>query len=589
MKKRTLKKIVPFGILCFGISLLLWNCEKEEFRGHIVLDETASNYHSRTIALDDIYDVKKYLDDLMPQNSSNKSSEIEGAIFDQDHVLEIIDTLQNTNYSLRFTYPDTPLGEFYNLVIGRTPEGVLKTPFVLKYTCDDNFLEDYIAHDFNMYYFKGMVKMHVYTDFFSVDAFSRTIGSCPPELDAVGDPVACEQAPIDGSDTSGGGGDGGNYGNPNSNPGNDSGGIGGSSSCIMSVGTSGPCAEGGTAIHSAASCGAGTGVYYVVSIYCPMMRQTRTTDDCPACADANTDGGIGVNVSSISSMISTIKNALDLNPSELFWLHNNAATDEIMAIELYINMNTVDGSLSNEAKEYAEGLVRGNMIEDKIIDDNLEPCSKLILNDLKSLQQNDIAQIIARFDAPNSAYDWEVKTGTPTNPDNVAETDWKRDSNNVAQAYEYKTIVKPSYTNQATKIAIVRTILHEMIHAHILSHIDDFQNGNTSGFLEFRELWRLIQQDLTGFNNNPEPIHHEFMASKFITPLKDALKEWDNSSQPNDQYYEDLAWGALINTDTFDHFYPIGSNNRNRIINNNLAEDTNSNQNGINPKGSPCN
>ena len=141
--------------------------------------------------------------------------------------MEVIDTLQNTNYSLRFTYPDTPLGEFYNLVIGRTPEGVLKTPFVLKYTCDDNFLEDYIAHDFNMYYFKGMVKMHVYTDFFSVDAFSRTTGSCPPELDAVGDPVACEQAPIDGSDTSGGGGDGGNYGNPNSNPGNDSGGTGG--------------------------------------------------------------------------------------------------------------------------------------------------------------------------------------------------------------------------------------------------------------------------------------------------------------------------------------------------------------------------
>lgn len=85
--------------------------------------------------------------------------------------------------------------------------------------------------------------------------------------------------------------------------------------------------------------------------------------------------------------------------------------------------------------------------------------------------------------------------------------------------------------NQATKIAITRTILHEMIHAYILSHIDDVQNGNTSGFLEFRELWRLIQKDLTGFNDNPEPIHHEFMASKFITPLKDALKEWDKSER----------------------------------------------------------
>ena len=141
MKKRTLKKVVPFGILFFGISLLLWNCEKEAFGEHIVLEETASNYHLRIITLDDLHDVKKHLEDLMPQNGSNKTSEIEGAIFDQDHVLEVIDTLQNTNYSLRFTYPDTPSGEFYNLVIGRTPEGALKIPFVLNpYYAIENLL-----------------------------------------------------------------------------------------------------------------------------------------------------------------------------------------------------------------------------------------------------------------------------------------------------------------------------------------------------------------------------------------------------------------------------------------------------------------
>ena len=163
MKKRTLKKAMPLGILFFGISLLLWNCEKEAFQPTIVVKETASNYHSRIIALDDLYDVKKHLEDLMPQNGINKTSEIEGAIFDQDHVLEVIDTLQNTNYSLRFTYPDTPSGEFYNLVIGRTPDRVLKTPFVLKYTCDDPFLEEYMTNDFDMYYFKGTIKRYVYT------------------------------------------------------------------------------------------------------------------------------------------------------------------------------------------------------------------------------------------------------------------------------------------------------------------------------------------------------------------------------------------------------------------------------------------
>ena len=357
MKKRTLKKIVPFGILFFGISLLLWNCEKEEFRGHIVLEETASNYHSRIIALDDIYDVKKHLDDLMPQSGINKTSEVEGAIFDQDYVLEIIDTLQNTNYSLRFTYPDTPLGEFYNLVIGRTPEGVLKTPFVLKYICDDNFLEDYIAHDFNMYYFKGMVKRYVYTDFFSVDAFSRTTGSCPPELDAVGDPVACEQAPIDGSDTSGGGGDGGNYGNPNSNPGNDSGGTGGSSSCSVGVYVTGCGGSNTNNMHTLLSCGGpniNNATIHLVMDCIQINSNNRTIEDCPSCASSNPIGGIGVNEPSISSMISNIKNALDLSESELVWLHNDATNDEIILIENYININTVDDTLSNEAKEFGE-------------------------------------------------------------------------------------------------------------------------------------------------------------------------------------------------------------------------------------------
>ena len=152
-------------------------------------------------------------------------------------------------------------------------------------------------------------------------------------------------------------------------------------------------------------------------------------------------------------------------------------------------MNSLDGSLSNEAKEYAEGLVRGNMIEDKIIDDNLEPCSKLILNDLKSLQQNDIAQIIARFDAPNSTYDWEVKNNSLTSG-NVAETDRR----NNTQIFDYVTEIDSNYLNQATEIAIARTILHELLHAYMISHIDDVNAGNTVDIRQFLLLWNYIKK-----------------------------------------------------------------------------------------------
>ena len=361
MKKRTLKKVLQFGILLFGIPLLLWNCEKEDMKASIVLQELDDKYHSRTITLDDIYDVKKHLDDLMPQQRDiNKTSEVEGAIFDEDHVLEVIDTLQNTNYSLRFTYPDTPLGEFYNLVIGRTPEGVLKTPFVLKYKCDNNFLENYIAHDFDIHYFEGMVKMHVYTDFFSVDAFSKTTNSCPPEFDAVGDPVACEENPI--GIGSGSGGPGGSSGGPGGSPGGtggSSGGTGGSSGGTGGQNISLTCTCVG---HSVTQINDGTCTCtsYVLEIF--MTRSNnRTADDCPSCASSNPIGGIGVNEPNISSMIGNIKNALDLNSSELVWLHNDATNGEIMEIDLYINMNSLDGSLLNEAKEFGESAVEALM------------------------------------------------------------------------------------------------------------------------------------------------------------------------------------------------------------------------------------
>jgi hypothetical protein len=78
-----------------------------------------------------------------------KSSEINGAIFDEDNIMEVIDTLNRTNYSFQFTYPNTPIGTFYNLVVGKTPEGETKTPYVLKYVCDESHLNEFKTNDYN--------------------------------------------------------------------------------------------------------------------------------------------------------------------------------------------------------------------------------------------------------------------------------------------------------------------------------------------------------------------------------------------------------------------------------------------------------
>jgi hypothetical protein len=572
MKKRTFKKVLHFGILLFGISLLLWNCEKEEFGENIVLEETASNYHSRIIALDDIYDVKKHLDDLMPQNSSNKSSEIEGAIFDQDHVLEVIDTLQNTNYSLRFTYPDTPLGEFYNLVIGRTPEGELKTPFVLKYTCDDNFLEDYIAHDFNMYYFKGMVKMHVYTDFFSVDAFSRTTGSCPPELDAVGDPVACEQAPIDGSDTSGGGGDGGNYGNPNSNPGNDSGGTGGFNITI----TDGDCLCHST--HAAGGCTHPI-IVIIISGAGDMQRSVNTNmDDCPSCADANTDGGIGVNEPSMESMRVDLMHRLKVNDSnQINWVNDDMNNQNVIDIISFLNLHTdPNGNDTLHAINFAQSAVEALMNngevdfgEEVILDAdfiNIE-CLYSVYNDMG--QAPTFNNYLQNFNSEKSVADLRLSADNNFGDSNqdylnaMAITNPPLSSNEIVITFN----ADPSTSgNILTKPDVFKAVamIHEIIHADMYRKmLDAVRDAEISGDnlnwttwnnpIDFENFVESLQNKYFGIfdfytrfewnTSTPSGAQHQLMAEQYRNIIKQALTDYDPTL--TEEQKEALSWIGL--------------------------------------------
>jgi len=224
-------------------------------------------------------------------------------------------------------------------------------------------------------------------------------------------------------------------------------------------------------------------------------------------------------------------------------------------------------------------------IETQINTPNLDPCTTSILDDLKDINAVDIKNVILRFDSPDVTYFWAINNGVPTNPASSGETTWFTTSGGEAIPYNYLTLINPNYINNATKIGIARLLLHELLHAYMLSHIDDVVSGQTGNITQFVALWNSIRNNLYG--GDLEAQQHEFMAQKFLTPLKDALKDWDNASQP-DQYYEDLAWGALDETSTFDHFHPPGSASRLRIKRTNIAEDTNTTQGGITPKGSPC-
>jgi hypothetical protein len=556
------------------------------------------------VSIAEIPKIKKYILTKTNVNifsqTTEGETEVNDAIFDEENILEIIDTLNNVNYSFNFRFTDTPIGEFYNLVVGKTPTGEIITPFVLKYKCDETQLNEFISNDLMFSYFKGEVSLHKYTDYFQEGQFSKIAGEiCPPDVDEFGDPIPCETQPVDGRGSGGGGSttDNGSVGSDGGTSGDSGTDFGGSAECTWEVEPACWCQGELVGPHDH--------IPDVLVINCPISfrvsstQKETTTSTCPDCT-SDPDGGIGINPISMGTMRSTLKNNLTLSAAGIGYIgdsNNNANTTRAY---YYLEDNGLDGVYNPDAilldeqvieawaygDEFSfEDFVTAFFIEQNIILPNLDPCSNNLLTQLKSLQQNDIAKIIARFDAPNSIYNWEVQASTPTVPGNAAETDWKRDAGGNAIDYNYLTHINPSYVNQATKIAIARTILHELLHTYLISLVDDAILTGSNDVTNFPMLWNALVNNT--YNNNPNQLQHEIIGRKFIEPLRDALKEWDGALQPN-QYYEDLAWGALLGTGTFNALFPSGSADRNRIINTNNAEDTNSIQNGITPKSNPC-
>ena len=128
-----MKKKITLLFIVTVFALLFTNCEKENLFEASLTEVKKSPFKVNFVQLSEIPQIRDFLIDKTNDNIFTKSTDIDGAIFDEDHIMEVIDTLNHTNYSFSFMYPDTPLGTFYNLIVGKTPEGENKTPYVLKY------------------------------------------------------------------------------------------------------------------------------------------------------------------------------------------------------------------------------------------------------------------------------------------------------------------------------------------------------------------------------------------------------------------------------------------------------------------------
>jgi hypothetical protein len=225
-----------------------------------------------------------------------------------------------------------------------------------------------------------------------------------------------------------------------------------------------------------------------------------------------------------------------------------------------------------------------DVIEDNIDYTKLDPCPKGIMDKLKNTTNNDIKAILEKFGV-GKVYSIEMKMGVMEYPQDFAETQ-KISKNNYLI-----TVTNDSYLG-ATQLYKATALLHETIHAYMLSVVDDYDTYPTNApFNDFPELFKRYVEKING--TNADYTQHEDMANKYVDAIASSLDEFQNTDFLNfisdKQVFIDMAWSGLQGTDAFNKKYPVGSGDRKRFENRFSAELIGANYGGQNVIGRPCN
>ncbi len=291
---------------------------------------------------------------------------------------------------------------------------------------------------------------------------------------------------------------------------------------------------------------------------------------------------------------------LILSSEERLWLRNNdEATHEIYT---YLWEILYDGNSENDYTEKiflkeVITLMRQNptlytsakplIIEKKIDDSQLDDCTKKILKKLK--QNHTIAKIIARFDSPQSMFMLNFsRVPNLVNEDGHIAYGRTLPTNND---YSYNIQLNSNYFKDdgATNLGKATTIIHEILHALIMSVIKNQGNPNNTDMTDYPEIWNEYVVLKTLADNT---CTHETIGNFYTSIMAQALQEYITdtvpATAPFDPIYNELSWSGLLRSNQpspFDTF--LTPEFRAQVSNRKHSEMYNNNESGIEPSNNP--
>ncbi|HSH25789.1 MAG TPA: hypothetical protein VLA13_09675 [Massilibacterium sp.] len=132
-------------------------------------------------------------------------------------------------------------------------------------------------------------------------------------------------------------------------------------------------------------------------------------------------------------------------------------------------------------------------------------------------------------------YNWELKSGSLGGSN--AQT---------SQLYDFTTgTVTTTFDTQrfsdGTDLSIARTILHEAVHAYLISHF------RSNPLIANETYQMMVNENMKGDYPNQNALQHAEFIRSFISDIGDALQQFGSNKgySISSTYYQKLAWGAL--------------------------------------------
>jgi hypothetical protein len=317
------------------------------------------------------------------------------------------------------------------------------------------------------------------------------------------------------------------------------------------------------------------------------------TEPCPYTGLTNRDGSCGGAATEpiSSSPFELFLEGMDLSLSQQW---NSLSQFKKDQIEDFLEENRFFNLYNLNAIAFAEEVIKmwnenpeaEVDFEDRILN-YLSDCKKRVLKDVQLTSRGKISEILSSFNPdPNSEmteYNWIIKE-TAQNNARLAKTNSR--TTNLASGNYAVTSLNTNRINSSTDLLIAQVIMHEAIHAYIVSYYTEnpwelSMHTDLSNY----EYGEMVSEFLFSGLDMNESQHNQFIRDNMVNNIREALKSFGQSKgyELNDQYYENLAWAGLQYTSNYSS--ELSASRRQTIEQMLEAERTSSNNGDVNFEG----